>query len=837
MRTAINRIALGLRNKQRSVLKGPARAAVESLENRRLLTATPVANLLGPLPGDLTGKIETRLWATAQSVLRHKKNSLMKTRSVRVDSKDRVEVYVHTDGNPNGIVGALKAVGAAVNDVVASMHVAAAFVPANMLDQVGRLKGVGSVTLPDYAVTNVTSAGDGVAKADKVRSQFAEMGIDGTGIKVGVISDGVDHRLNVGAELPAVTVDPSHPGSGDEGTAMLEIVHDLAPGADLYFAGPTNSASMVSSINYLKNQGCDVIIDDLTFFGESYFSDSSVANAAAGAVSSGVVYVTSAGNYSNQQHYQGQYVQSTSAFGGGRLHRFSSTPDDSENLTIPNGKEFRAFLEWSDQWGASGNNYDLYLFDSNSFTQLDSSLIVQNGNDNPIESIDWVNNTGTTMQAELWIVRKNGAASRELELFTLGNSSLQFNTTGDALIGQQAVSQVLSVAASSAANPTTIESYSSRGGSTIYTNFTTQTKTVRQTLDGTSTDGVQTDIGQLGFFGNPFFGTSAASPHAGAIAALIRQAAPSLTPAEVIQVMADTATDIGAAGYDTNSGAGLYNALDAMYKLYAPIAPDLAVFDDHGVSDSDNITYDNTPTFSGNVPAASYVRLYVDGVQSAAVQLTAAQTNFELVPAAPLLDGTHLITIRLAANSSVALSNNSGFSPALTVKIDTVAPTISSGTFNYAGPTPQSISYDFSENVASSAQASDLNLLNTATNTPLDSSNFAVGALGGNSLGFTFPGYPRGTLPDGIYAATIAAGDITDLAGNPLVGDSVLDFFFLNGDVDHNGAVNAHDLGVLSTNWQGTSRVFNQGDFNYDGVVDIKDLAILATNWQKDLFA
>ena len=75
----------------------------------------------------------------------------------------------------------------------------------------------------------VTSAGDSILEADKVRSDFAAYGIDGTGVKVGVISDGADDRNNVGSDLPTVTVNPALPGDGDEGTAMMEIVHDLAP--------------------------------------------------------------------------------------------------------------------------------------------------------------------------------------------------------------------------------------------------------------------------------------------------------------------------------------------------------------------------------------------------------------------------------------------------------------------------------------------------------------------------------------------------------------------------------------------------------------------------------
>src|SRR5262249_42191140 len=126
-----------------------------------------------------------------------------------------------------------------------------------VVETLSHLSAVTSIDLPDYRVLrtgSVNSAGDSLLLADKVRSQFTAHGIDGSGIKVGVISDGVDHRAATGADLPSITLDPKLPGSGDEGTAMLEIIHDLAPGAQLYFSGPQTSVDMVASINWLVSQ-------------------------------------------------------------------------------------------------------------------------------------------------------------------------------------------------------------------------------------------------------------------------------------------------------------------------------------------------------------------------------------------------------------------------------------------------------------------------------------------------------------------------------------------------------------------------------------------------------
>lgn len=144
----------------------------------------------------------------------------------------------------------------------------------------------------------------------------------------------------------------------------------------------------------------------------------------------------------------------------------------------------------------------------------------QNGDDLPREIIVYTNNTGGTLNLFLIITKYSGVA-RELELFTLYTDYQQYTTLGDSIVGHQAADSVITVGAIDASDSgwDTIEYFSSRGPSTIYTNFATQTKVLRRSLDGAAIDGVQTRIGQLGYFSNPFYGTSAASPHAGAIAA------------------------------------------------------------------------------------------------------------------------------------------------------------------------------------------------------------------------------------------------------------------------------------------------------------------------------
>src|SRR5262249_37974814 len=93
----------------------------------------------------------------------------------------------------------------------------------------------------------VNSQGDAAHRADQVRA----VGINGSGVRIGVLSDGVDALAaqQLAGELPAVTVVAGQAGSGNEGAAMLEIINDLAPGAQLFFATATGGqANMAANI-------------------------------------------------------------------------------------------------------------------------------------------------------------------------------------------------------------------------------------------------------------------------------------------------------------------------------------------------------------------------------------------------------------------------------------------------------------------------------------------------------------------------------------------------------------------------------------------------------------
>jgi hypothetical protein len=146
------------------------------------------------------------------------------------------------------------------------------------------------------------------------------------------------------------------------------------------------------------------------------------------------------------------------------------------------------------------------------------------------------------------------------------------------------------------------------------------------------------------------------------------------------------------------------------------------------------------------------------------------------------------------------------------------------------------LNYTFSEDVSASLMAGDITLLNRTTNTTIPAASIRVG-YAGNVVMFICSDTAGHYLADGDYRATIVAGGITDVAGNPLPVGTAFDFFVLAADADHNRTVDFNDLVPLAQNYNTSGKTFAQGDYNYDGGVDFNDLVLLAQRYNTTLAA
>jgi subtilisin family serine protease len=503
---------------------------------------------------------------------------------LKIDQAGYIQSYIYFSDAPPNYLATLKQLRIRIEIVNADFGMLQAWVPFAKFDELAALNFVNSVTLPDFAVKmtgSVNSEGDAVLRANEVRNN---LGFDGAGVRVGIISDGVDSRSQAQAtqDLPAqLTVSQSFPGQGDEGTAMLEIVHDLAPAAQLAFAGPRTSLEMAGSIRFLADtvfagSGCQIVVDDLGFVAEPAFQDGLLAQTVNAVAATGTTYLTAAGNIA-EEHYEQIYSPGTMVFQQQliNVHDFGAAAGGQSDVTmrvvVADGGELTVVMHWNDPSPGSGNDYDLALLHAGVDTILAAGADFQTGTQRPLEVAVFENESGGDISVDLIIVNSD-AQPRMLELVMIGGGfAVEQHNISDGSIapGHQAASGAITVGAifvlDSGVN--TIESFSSRGPARIFfPQIEERAKPDIASVDG----GVITGAGGFGqeFPGGSgnirFFGTSAAAPHAAGVAALVLSANPNLTPNQVRNALTGAAVDLGTPGSDHTFGAGRIDAFAAV---------------------------------------------------------------------------------------------------------------------------------------------------------------------------------------------------------------------------------------------------------------------------------
>ncbi len=411
-----------------------------------------------------------------------------------------------------------------------------------------------------------TSAGDTSIEAHLARGGFDTYG---EGIKIGVISDSYNNKNGAQTginndDLPGkagtetVTVIQDYPaiyGSrSDEGRAMMEIAHDLAPKSSLAFrTGFISAGDCAYGVIQLKDAGCHVIVDDVTYITEPFFKKGIITQAVDIATAAGVTYFTSAGNF-GQKSYTSTFTPGVEVASGVYAHDFG-TGKRSQTLRLKPG-QYTIALQWQDEVYSLGtaagtlNDLDIYLIDPTGYRY---GFNRNNLGGDPIEVLSFrIDATklppGTSeIDAELMVVKAGtlpGAVNPKFKYVIFrGEASMVDGTAGQTLEDKSTIvahanaANAISVGAVLWSNTPgygktpTIASFSSTGGTPVYSS--TGSVTILQKPDLTAPNGVNTtvDIGlnndgsgsDNDIFKN-FYGTSAAAPHAAAAAALVLSA-------------------------------------------------------------------------------------------------------------------------------------------------------------------------------------------------------------------------------------------------------------------------------------------------------------------------
>jgi len=392
---------------------------------------------------------------------------------------------------------------------------------------------------------------------------------------------------------------------------MLQIIHDVAPGAKLYFHTAVNGeADFAAGIVKLAQAGCNIIVDDVVYFDEPMFQDGIIAQAVDQVYAMGAAYFSAAGNFARQS-WAGAFVDSGYLSNDGyKIHNFNPSHflapfDPRSRTTIPislnNGIQF-ILLNWDQPfYSASPGNgcqsdYDLHIFDPEQSTSVpldcSTSPYCYGGTDsnvgkdaNEVLIVDVSAILGSKLFS-LQIVKKSGADAGLMQMIILGGgdfiNSLKTNTGTSwghcQAKGAAAVAAIFSMATPAyGIEKMEIEDFSSMGGIPKLFDVNgnrLQTPEIRNQPRFTAPDGVYTTFFNSYFPNYPdfpmVFGTSAAAPHAAAVAALLLQANPSLSPSEIYKALETTAIDINdpyswtSKGYDFGSGYGLVDAYAAV---------------------------------------------------------------------------------------------------------------------------------------------------------------------------------------------------------------------------------------------------------------------------------
>jgi subtilisin family serine protease len=495
-----------------------------------------------------------------------------------ITKEGAVQIIAHCSDDVNGLIQELTLLG--TSNIKTYGKTVTGFIPMDNVPKLESCKHLRSV-VPSYKPYRksggVNSEGDRAMFTENVRKRY---NVDGTGLKIGVISDsyntqGLADREVIAGELPGLgnpfgytkpvqvvseIIDPSN--ALDEGRAMAQIIHDVAPGAELFFyAGFNGYFDFADGIKALAAKGCNIIVDDLGYFEDPFFQDGLLSQAVEEVSKKGVMYFTSCGNFTNRG-FEAAYKEFSVTDGQQITNNYFDfgNQDQTQTITVPSFTQITFVLQWDAPSSRAGSanpipeiDLDVFLVDALTGEVVDS-FITDNVQDlSNFETVSYFNLSDNDQDLEIVIRNSLGKKPTRIKYIEFTDNIIFkeqiAGINAPTIYGLSNTKSAMSIGANSAGNTPAfargleLQSFSSVGGGfgiILDKDGNAIPEQFRNKPDLVGPDDVSTTVPGFGLFK----GTSAAAPHVAAVAALIKQSNKSLTREQIFDLLVKTAEDM-----------------------------------------------------------------------------------------------------------------------------------------------------------------------------------------------------------------------------------------------------------------------------------------------------
>jgi len=450
-------------------------------------------------------------------------------------------------------------------------------IPASSLVKLAGLPGVRFVRRPYRPIPSVVSEGVTVTGADA----WNAVGIHGEGIKVAIIDGGFGglSRMIAAGTLANVVYVRDFIGDGLEtggvhGTACAEIVHEMAPDAQLVLLKIGTEVDLSNAVDDAIAQGANVISHSMGWFNTNFYDGTGpIVQIVDRAVANGILWVNAAGNSADGGHWEGNWLDADRDgwmdFHGG---------DEDDSFTLDAGETISILLTWN-AWPATDQDYDLYLV-NDAGNEVASSTNYQTGTQSPTEWISYTAHVAGIYGIEIYA--HDAPTHPQLELFAIPYSlAMEYPVAVSSIAAPSNAPSVFTVGAMDWRDWDTgpQESFSSQGPTNSSRYAASITKPDICGPDGTSNS----------TYNREFYGTSTSAPHVAGAAALVWSRHRDWTGYDVRYFLESNAIDMGPVGKDNLYGYGrinlpqvsnypvgyhTYGALGGWYMVSIPVESD-----------------------------------------------------------------------------------------------------------------------------------------------------------------------------------------------------------------------------------------------------------------------